>query len=284
MHHWGEIEEFLEEDGCLIGSEDELPLPLDTVKCHLKIKSPLRLAGMPWFIRVFECLGANKSFGIELMEKEGKDFRQGDEITFKLPFAYALKGERVALNLLTRASSIATYTTKFVATAIPSKIAILDTRKTTPGLRVLEKYAVRVGGGQNHRTGQRDVWIIKDNHKSFFGGVVAALKFFDQAASFYTPLVVEIDSLGELEEVLALKNPAVKHLMLDNFSPQDLPRALELKPPTVTYEVSGGITLANIASYALDGIDAISIGSLTSFPPAVDMSLKYGNNRILEKS
>ena len=271
-----DVENFLREDGVGLNEFYQKSLPNDSVSCRLRIKSSLHLVGMPWFMETFNILGGKlpRTF---YDGWEGTRRERGEVIEFLLPFSIAVGGERVALNLLRRASSIATETQKFVQLATPKGIAILDTRKTTPGLRVLEKYAVRQGGGLNHRFNQSDLWIIKDNHKNFFGGIEKAVAFFQKLYSFYTPIVVEIHSLDELERVLKLaqENTRIRHLMLDNFSPKQVREALALKTSTVTYEISGGVTVENIPDYLLEGVDGISIGSITSFPSPVDLSLSY---------
>ena len=275
------IEKSLEKDFEYFFLEDDLArnhsyiaaLPNDNVSCSLKIKDDLVLAGLPYFFGAFNYLGANLNLS-ELLEHEGKSFKKLDkkEIHFNLPFSIALTGERIALNLLQRASSIATFTAKFVEVAKNSNTKILDTRKTTPGLRGLEKYAVRAAGGFNHRLGQSDMWMVKDNHKSFFGGVEEAVNFFRSMNGFYTPIEVEIHDLTELKSGFEL---GVKHFMLDNFSPEDIREAVSMKSEGVTFEVSGGIRLETIENYLIKGIDAISIGSMTYDAPAVDLSLKY---------
>lgn len=244
-------------------------LPKDTVSCSLKFKQDMVVAGLPFFEGVFEYLGVK---GLELAGLEGKEIKNGEELNFKLPFNVALTGERIALNLLQRASAIATYTKKFSEKAKQKNIAILDTRKTTPGHRALEKYAVNVGGGFNHRFGQVDCWMIKDNHKPFFGGLKQALDYFNSMNSFYTPVIVEVHNLDELKEAGEL---GVKHVMLDNFSPEQIKEAINIKRGDQSFEVSGGISLENLDNYLLEGVDAISSGSLTYNAPHVDISLKY---------
>ena len=245
------------------------------VKCHLKLKSDLRLAGLPFFFEVFNYLQSGvinpDSF---IHEFEGKDFKKADKsmISFELPFSIALTGERLALNLLHRASSVATSTSKVVEKVENTSLKILDTRKTTPGLRFLEKYAVTIGGGYNHRYGQADVWMIKDNHKKIMGGLKEAVDFFGSVKSFYQPIVAEIHDIEELKTAIDLK---LRHVMLDNFTHEQIQEAIELKPSDMTYEVSGGITIDNITDYAIEGIDAASMGSLTSYPQKVDISLKF---------
>ncbi|WP_412470977.1 carboxylating nicotinate-nucleotide diphosphorylase [Halobacteriovorax sp. RT-2-4] len=248
-------------------------LPNDEVQCKLKIKDDMVLCGLPYFIEAFNYLGANLNY--ENFKKfEGQKFTKDEmaEIEFKLPFSIALTGERIALNLIQRASSIATYTNKFTTLAHDSGVRILDTRKTLPGYRALEKYAVVTGGGYNHRFGQSDMWMVKDNHKSFFGGVKEAIDFFKSKNSFYTPIEVEIHDLNELQIALG---EGVRHIMLDNFSPEEIKEAVKDKPEGVTFEVSGGVRLNTLESYLIKGVDAISIGALTYDAPAVDLSLKY---------
>lgn len=246
-------------------------LPCDLVKCLLYVKSDLMLVGLPYFVEVFNYLGSTRLWD-DLLAYEGKTFLQKElrYFEFELPFNLAITGERTAINLLQHASSVASYTARFVEKAERMNIKILDTRKTTPCLRILEKYSVRMGGGFNHRMGPSDIWMIKDNHKNFFGGLHESIKFFKQMNSFYSPLILEVHSLDELEKALTLK---VEHILLDNFTIGELEQALLMKSKDVTYEVSGGIGLHNLDSYLLKGVDAISVGSLTSAAPRVDFSL-----------
>lgn len=245
-------------------------LPTDTVECSLKIKSDVMLSGLPYFVGAFNFLGAELDYN-DFKKYEGKNFKKGEVITFKLPFAIALSGERVALNLLQQATRISTFTQKFVEIAAGSKTTILDTRKTTPGLRQLEKYAVRVGGAHNHRFSQSDAWMIKDNHKTFFGGLEKAWAYFKSMQTYYQNIIVEIHSLDELALAFDL---GVEHVMLDNFSKEDLAKAVAMKKAGVTYEVSGGVKLETLKDALLEGIDAISIGALTHSAPHIDLSMK----------
>ncbi len=248
-------------------------LPSESVECFLMIKSDLYLAGAPWFVEAFRYLGASSFDPEALWRKEGTLIAKESKIELgRLPFSLAVTGERVALNLLQRASSIATFTRLLVDKAEKYGVSILDTRKTTPGLRSLEKYAVHRGGGENHRLGQTDMWMVKDNHKVFFGGMSQAVGFFRDLKGFYTPLLVEVHSLEEIQEAKAL---GVKHIMLDNFTPQMVREAIKDKPKNMTFEVSGGITSHNIEDYLMEGLDAISLGVLTYAPPPVDFSFKY---------
>lgn len=266
------IANFYEEDDLSRNIFYQESLPTDVVKCQLKIKSALILAGLPWFEAAFQYLDEDFKLSSEIMSQEGAHKLKGDVIDFNLPFNIALNGERIALNLLSHGSSIASFTNEFVKKASKSGIKILDTRKTTPGLRSLEKYSVRCGGGYNHRLGQTDLWMVKDNHKKFFGGVEQAVDFFKSVGSFYNDIEVEIHDLVELEKALEM---GINHLMLDNFSPEDIEQAVSIKKDKVTYEVSGGITLDTIDDYLLPGVDAISVGRITYGAPPVDISLKY---------
>jgi len=166
---------------------------------------------------------------------------------------------------------VATTTFEFSRKAQEFGISVLDTRKTTPGLKSLEKYAVLQGGGSNHRFAQTDVWMIKDNHKEFFGGIEGALEFFKNQRGFYKPLVLEVHSLEELKQAINYK---VSHVMLDNFDPEMINTAIDMKTDKLTYEVSGGITSDNLERFLIRGIDAISVGTLTQNPMKVDISLK----------
>ena len=266
------IQRFYSEDDLSRNAFYQESLPKDLVKCSLKIKSDLIISGMPWFEASFQYLDDSFNLSDELKELEGKTLKNGDVFEFDLPFNVALNGERIALNLLSHGSAIATYTNEFVKKASVKNIQIIDTRKTTPGLRSLEKYSVRMGGGQNHRLGQTDLWMVKDNHKTFFGGLKEAVDFFKTVGSFYNETEVEIHDLDELSQALEL---GVRHLMLDNFSPDQIREAVKLKKSGVTYEVSGGINLDTIENYLIDGVDAISVGRITYGAPPVDMSLKY---------
>tara|TARA_Y100000590_G_scaffold469529_1_gene657683 strand:- start:122515 stop:123348 length:834 start_codon:yes stop_codon:yes gene_type:complete len=266
------IQNFFEEDDLSRNLFYQKSLPTDEVLCSLKIKSPLILSGLPWFEASFQYLDESFKLPDGILNDEGKRKEVGDILQFKLPFNIALNGERIALNLLSHGSAIATYTNEFVKKAESKNIKILDTRKTTPGLRSLEKYSVRLGGGVNHRLGQTDLWMVKDNHKTFFGGLEEAVGFFDSVGSFYNETEVEIHDLDELKKAL---NLGVRHLMLDNFHPDQIKEAVKIKKEGVTYEVSGGINLETIENYLIEGVDAISIGRITYGAPPVDISLKY---------
>nr|MBA2404429.1 nicotinate-nucleotide diphosphorylase (carboxylating) [Bdellovibrionales bacterium] len=209
-----QIKSWLDEDDLIRNFHYTRTLNGSDVKLYLKIKSPLTLAGADYFAATFAALGANPAHFEFLRNWDGKEFKNGEVIEFPeaFPFKLAVTGERLALNLLQHASSIATWTKQHVTLAIKKNIKLLDTRKTTPGLRSLEKYAVRVGGGYNHRLGQTDAWMIKDNHKSCLGGLKGAFEFFKNQGAFYNNIIAEIHDLAELKQAQDL---GIQHIMLD---------------------------------------------------------------------
>jgi len=181
-----------------------------------------------------------------------------------------LSAERIALNLLGRLSGIATLTGAYVAAVAGTRARVVDTRKTTPGLRALEKYAVRCGGGDNHRFGLDDAVLIKDNHVAAAGGVGAALARVRERIGHMVKIEVEIDGLDQLAEALA-HGPDV--IMLDNFSLADLATAVRLTDGRVVLEASGGVDLTTIGAIASTGVDLISVGALTHSAPVLDIGL-----------
>lgn len=181
-----------------------------------------------------------------------------------------LSAERTALNLLGRLSGVATLTRAYVRAVAGTGAVIVDTRKTTPGLRALEKYAVRCGGGVNHRFGLDDAILIKDNHVAACGGVGEALRRARAFAGHLTPIEVEVDGLDQLGEALE-HAPAV--VMLDNFSLGDLREAVRRTAGRVRLEASGGVTLETARAIAETGVDAISVGALTHSAPVLDIGL-----------
>jgi nicotinate-nucleotide pyrophosphorylase (carboxylating) len=181
-----------------------------------------------------------------------------------------LSAERTALNLLGRLSGIATLTGAYVAAVAGTRARVVDTRKTTPGLRALEKHAVRCGGGDNHRFGLDDAVLIKDNHVAAAGGVGAALTRVRERVGHMVKIEVEIDGLDQLAEALA---HAPDVIMLDNFSLADLETAVRLTGGRVILEASGGVDLTTIAAIARTGVDLISVGALTHSAPVLDIGL-----------
>jgi nicotinate-nucleotide pyrophosphorylase (carboxylating) len=186
------------------------------------------------------------------------------------PARAILTGERTALNLLARLSGVATLTRRYVDEVAGTKARILDTRKTTPGLRALEKYAVRCGGGTNHRAGLYDAVLVKENHIRAAGGIAAAVERI-RTAQVELPVEVEAETLADVEEALGA---GVDRILLDNMSPDELRRAVGLVGGRAQLEASGGITLATLRSYAETGVDFISIGALTHGARSLTVSLE----------
>jgi nicotinate-nucleotide pyrophosphorylase (carboxylating) len=187
-----------------------------------------------------------------------------------------LSCERVILNLMQRLSGIATLTRKFVDAVSGTKAKILDTRKTVPGLRILDKYAVRCGGGQNHRLDLSDGVLIKNNHIALAGGIAPALERAHRNRRGQQILEIEVRTLEELEQAL---QHGAEAILLDNMRVEDVKRAIELcsrGERRIPLEVSGGITLENVRSYAETGVNFISVGALTHSAVAVDMSMRVG--------
>jgi nicotinate-nucleotide pyrophosphorylase (carboxylating) len=231
-------------------------------------KSELVVAGFEVAAETFRQLDA--AVVLEVLWSDGSRVGANEPIAFVTGDAVALlTAERTALNFLQRLSGIATLTAKFVAAAA-GRITILDTRKTTPGLRVLEKYAVRCGGGTNHRQRLDDGILIKDNHKRLAGGVRnAAIAAMANANGL--PVEVEVENLAELDEVLAAGPPRI---LLDNFTTYDIREAVKRVSGRATIEISGGVTLDRIPELATTGADFVSIGALTHSAPAADLSFE----------
>jgi nicotinate-nucleotide pyrophosphorylase (carboxylating) len=191
------------------------------------------------------------------------------------PAGPILTGERVALNLVQRLSGIATLTRAYADAIAGTGACVSDTRKTTPGLRVFEKYAVHVGGGRNHRMGLYDAILIKDNHRAIAGGAAAAVTAARQAGGSVMPIQIEVDALADLPQVFEL---GVEAVLLDNMTPTQVAEAVKLarshpRGRDCWIEASGGITLETVRAFAEAGVDTISIGALTHSAPAVDIAL-----------
>lgn len=255
-----------------ITSEALLPPGLQG-KAVIRVKAKGVLAGGEVAKRVF--LRVDPSLKIEIIIKDGARVKPGDTVaTISGTVMSILKAERVALNFLQRLSGIATETAQFVARAQGLPVTILDTRKTTPGLRLLEKYAVRTGGGQNHRLDLSDGILIKDTHLAALRALGMDLPDIITRAKRNAPhhLKVEIE-VSTVEEAVDAAAAGADIIMLDNMSPEEMRRAASLAPTGVKLEASGGITLKNIGAAARSGVDFISIGALTHSPRALDMSL-----------
>lgn len=236
-------------------------------------KEPMTIAGLEAAEAVFSTLDSQQQ--IEAFVSDGDEVEEGKVIARTSGFAdVLLGGERLALNLLQRLSGIATQTRRFVREVEGTRAAIVDTRKTTPGLRMLEKYAVLAGGGRNHRFGLDDGVLIKDNHIALAGGVATAVERARQAVGHLHKVEVEVSSEAALRE--AIKSGA-DILLLDNQTPDETARLVEVArglAPHVMLESSGGINIENVRAYAEAGVDLISVGALTHSARAMDISFK----------
>ncbi|MCD6451403.1 MAG: carboxylating nicotinate-nucleotide diphosphorylase [Acidobacteria bacterium] len=231
-------------------------------------KESFVLAGLFVARRVFEILDPKASFLAN--RGEGDEVEEGEviaEVTGSV--SSLLAGERVALNFLQRMSGIATLTRKVVELTNDYPVLILDTRKTTPGLRILEKYAVRVGGGRNHRFGLDDGVLIKDNHIKIAGGIREAISRIKQCLPHTLKIEVEVSTIAELREAIEAGADIV---MLDNMSKEEIVEAVKIAEGRVKLEVSGGVNLDNVREYVSLGIDYISLGMLTHSFKSVDIS------------
>ena len=206
----------------------------------------------------------------EAMARDGDHMQAGQIARVRANARAVLSAERTALNLLGRLCGVATLTRSYVDAVAGAGVVITDTRKTTPGLRALEKYAVRCGGGVNHRFGLDDAILIKDNHVAAAGGVAPAIRRAKAAAGHLVKVECEVDSLAQLEEALA-ERPDV--IMLDNFSLADLRAAVARAGGRVVLEASGGVTLETVRAIAETGVDVISVGALTHSAPVLDIGL-----------
>ena len=270
------LRKFLEED---IGRGDITTLatvsPEQKAVGYFLAKAPLVLAGTDLAIEVLTLL--DEDLAVENRHRDGEYLREGDRAAGVRGQARALlTGGRVATNLLQQLSGVATLTKSFVDAVHGTNARIVDTRKTTPGLRVFEKYAVTVGGGVNHRFGLDDAILIKDNHIRLVGGVRAAIEAARLAENHTHRFEVEVTTLEELQEALQYDIDAV---LLDNMKPDVVRQAVALvrahpSGRKIVVEASGGITLENVRTFAEAGVDWISVGALTHSAPAVDMSFK----------
>jgi nicotinate-nucleotide pyrophosphorylase (carboxylating) len=238
-------------------------------RARLVAKEDLLLSGAPAFEQTIQMLEPNAKIkwhfeeGDRILNKQIICTIQGDLIQI-------LKAERVALNFLGHLSGISTYTAKFVAAVAGTETKILDTRKTTPGYRELEKKAVVHGGGVNHRFNLSSAILIKDNHISLMGGINEAVARVRSHTA--KPIEVEADSLQKVKEAVDLK---VHRILLDNMNNETLARALELIPKGIQTEASGNMTLERVKSVALLGVHYISVGALTHSAPVADISLQF---------
>lgn len=245
-----------------------------TQKAKLLIKDEGVLSGVGFAEKVIKAV--DPSIKMEKLLSDGEPIKQGD-IAFFLegPPVSILTAERLLLNGMQRMSGIATYTRKLVNLISDTHAVLLDTRKTAPGMRVAEKWAVKTGGGGNHRMGLYDQILIKDNHVDYAGGIRASIDlvheyFKEKRMNLF--IEIETRSFAEIEEVL--ERGGVQRILLDNFSPDDIKKALDLIGKRYETEASGGIREHNLREYALTGVDFISMGALTHQVRSLDLSLK----------
>ena len=228
------------------------------------------IAGLDVFKRVFELLDSETEF--EMYNKDG-DFVKNGDLVAKITgdIRVLLSGERTALNYLQRMSGIATYTNEIVKILEGSSTKLLDTRKTTPNMRVFEKYAVKAGGGCNHRYNLSDGILLKDNHIGAAGGVKEAIMMAKEYAPFVRKIEVEVENLEMLQEAL---DAGADIVMLDNMTPEVMKEAVKMAKGKAETECSGNVTRENIARLVDLGVDYISSGALTHSSPILDVSLK----------
>ena len=243
-------------------------------KAHLLVKEDGILAGVELAEIIFHRF--DPTLKLEILLKDGTPVKKGD-IAFYVSGSSRsiLSTERLVLNFMQRMSGIATQTNKIVSIIEGCNTKLLDTRKTTPGIRYMEKWAVRIGGGYNHRFALYDMIMLKDNHVDYAGGIIPAI----QRANEYLKennkdLIIEIEVRNETELTEVLSIGGVDRIMLDNFTPERISKVLPLIPSQYETEASGGITMDNIRAFAETGIQFISVGALTHSVKSLDMSLK----------
>ncbi|NHA04667.1 carboxylating nicotinate-nucleotide diphosphorylase [Mucilaginibacter sp. HC2] len=273
IHHF--IIEALKED---VGDGDHTSLstiPSDsTGKAKLLVKDEGILAGVELALEIFKVVDANLKVNVFL--NDGAVIKPKD-VAFEVEgnSQSILKAERLVLNCMQRMSGIATKTRQIVDLLKDTHTKVLDTRKTTPGMRYLEKWAVRIGGGVNHRFGLYDMILIKDNHVDYAGGIRQAIERANQYLIDHNKklaIEIEVRNLDELDQVLQAGH--VNRILLDNFNFADLKQAVDVIQGRFITEASGGITIDNIRGYAECGVDYISVGALTHSIKSLDLSLK----------
>ena len=240
-------------------------------RARIEVRESAVVAGLP---AVRACFDLSDTEPVEWQPKveDGTRVEAGETLSVvEGRLRSILTAERTALNLLGRLSGIATITARFVKAVEGTNARITDTRKTTPGLRQLEKYAVRVGGGTNHRAGLDDGILIKDNHIAAAGGIAAAVKAAKIEAPHPLKVEVEVESLAALDEAI---DAGADVVLLDNMSVDDVTRAVDRAAGRVLLEASGGISLENVKEYAVAGVDLISVGALTHSAPSIDVALE----------
>lgn len=270
------IEEWLHEDVGFGDVTTMSTIPADEMGVGiLYAKEDGVVAGLPVSELVFETVDANLVFVAKV--EEGAHVAKGEQIAeVSGSVRSILIGERLALNLMQRLSGIATQTSKYVQAVSGTKARVVDTRKTTPGLRFLEKYAVRVGGGHNHRYALYDAVMIKDNHIKGAGGIRQAVAAARASIPHTMTVEVEAETLEQVQEAL---DAGADIIMLDNMSNEQMTRAVQLIDGRAVVEASGGVNLDTIGSIARTGVDVISVGALTHSVKAFDISLDLNTRK-----
>ena len=257
-------------------TSDSIFAPEDRAEARVIVKQPGVIAGLQVIELTVRQLDPGAS--VNLMISDGDRVRAGEVIARTSGTVRALLGaERTLLNILQRASGVATLTRRYVDAVEGTGVKILDTRKTTPGLRLLEKAAVVAGGGVNHRLGLHDMFLIKDNHVDRAGGIVEAIARA-RAAEMDRPLMIEVRTLDELDQALD-REP--DFILLDNMSTETMSEAVRRRnrrSGNVLLEASGGVTLDTVRHVALTGVDRISVGALTHSAPSLDISMKLSES------
>jgi nicotinate-nucleotide pyrophosphorylase (carboxylating) len=243
--------------------------PSDRGSARFLVKGDGVIAGLAVVEGVFRTL--DSSAEVTLKAADGNLVKPGDIVAEVSASVIALlSGERTALNLMQRASGIATLTRRYVDAVAGTRAKIHDTRKTAPGLRMLDKYAVKCGGGENHRIGLHDMFLVKNNHIDRAGSITKAIERI-RATGKTQPLMIEVRDMNELEEALSV---SPDYILLDNMSPDELREAVRRTNGQVPLEASGGITLETIRAVAETGVDRISVGALTHSVMALDISMR----------
>ncbi len=246
-------------------------LPDNEDVAYLLCKQDAVIAGRPWFDACYRAL--DPQIAIDWRIAEGDRVGKGTVLATLQGRARSLvSAERASLNFLQTLSGTATLTAAYVDAVRGTRARILDTRKTIPGLRLAQKYAVRVGGGVNHRIGLFDAMMLKENHVRAAGGLTAAIRAA-RALHPSLPLIVEVETLAQLEEAL---QAGCERILIDDFDAQTRKMAVRIADGRIPLEVSGGVDLAGVRAIAEDGVDCISIGALTKHVQAIDLSMKLG--------
>ncbi len=250
-------------------------IPVEALgRAQLLIKESGMLAGVELAELIFERV--DPKLDITILRNDGEEVSFGT-IAFYVEGSTRsiLKAERLVLNCMQRMSGIATLTSEFVKMLEGTKAKVIDTRKTTPGFRLIEKWAIKIGGGTNHRMGLYDMIMIKDNHIEFCEGIdkaIESVRTYLKTNKLKLKVVIEAKNIEEAKEIIAVGG--IDRIMLDNFSPTDVQRTVEMIDGKFETEASGGITLDGIKQYGETGVDYISVGALTHSAPNFDLSLK----------